>query len=63
MYSYEIKNLLKLKNYVINDKDFMNILKTSPQINHQKYDKERDLFLIDTDDHYHAEFKVKIKTR
>ena len=36
MYSHEIDQLLKIRNY--NSEEYLNIIKTSPQIDHVKYD-------------------------
>jgi hypothetical protein len=61
MYSHEIEELLRVKNYLLNRKEYNRIsdLKNNPQINHIKYDTFNDNFEIDTNDNYH--FKVKIK--
>lgn len=37
MYSNEIENLLKYKNYLLTAKEYIKILETSPQINHVIY--------------------------
>lgn len=37
MYSHEIENLLKYKNYLLTAKEYIKILETSPQINHVIY--------------------------
>ena len=59
IYSWEIDRLLKIKQNVISIGEYFEILSTSPQINHVKYDN--DYYIIETDDKYN--FKVKIKTR
>lgn len=61
MYSYEIENLLKLRNYLVTREEYAKIsdIKQNPQINHIKYDTFKDEFQIDTKDDFH--FKVKIK--
>lgn len=61
MYSQEIKKLLEEKNYLLEVKEYMNILETSPQIYHHTYDKEKNLFHLKTDDRYDFKFKVKMK--
>lgn len=58
MYSYEIEELLKLRNYLISVKEYVEITKSS-QINHIKYDPFNDEFNIWTDDRYC--FKTKIR--
>lgn len=59
MYSWEIKKLLEARDYLIDNKEFLKIVSTSPQIIYQKYDKEKDDFYISTDDKYNFKFKVK----
>lgn len=61
MYSQEIKKLLEEKNYLLEVKEYMNILETSPQIFYNAYDKEKNLFHLKTDDRYDFKFKVKMK--
>lgn len=61
MYSHEIENLLKLRNYLVSSEEYLKIsdIKQNPQINHVKYEHNDDSFQIDTKDNYH--FKIKIK--
>ena len=59
MYSYEIENLLKLRDYIISSSEYFEILNTSPQINNVKYDTGNDTIQIKTDDKY--DFKIKVK--
>ena len=61
MYSHEIEQLLKLRNFLVSREEYNKIsnLKDNPQINHIKYDIHKDEFQIDTRDNFH--FKVKIK--
>ena len=61
MYSYEIKQLLELKNYLLDRKEANKILniKDSPQINHVKYNTYDDNFEMWTSDNYYVKFKVK----
>ena len=56
MYSEEIKNLLELKNYYIEVKEYLQIIK-SPQVDHIKYDNQ--FFNIWTRDGYYFKFKIK----
>ena len=56
MYSYEIENLLKLKNYLVSVQEYINITK-SPQIDHIKY--ENDAFNIWTNDNYNFTLKIR----
>lgn len=59
MYSWEIQQLMELKNYLISVREYLNICDTSPQIREVKYDPYQDNFMIDTDDNYKVYFKVK----
>ena len=61
MYSNEIKQLLELKNYLLDRKEANKILniKDSPQINHVKYNTYDDNFEMWTSDNYYFKFKVK----
>ena len=63
MYSHEIERLLKIKNYLISYSDYSDIITTSPQINHVRYDKDNDIFEMNTDDKYTLKFKVKVKNK
>ena len=58
MYTWEIKQLMELKNYLISVREYLNICSTSPQIREVKYDPYNDNFMIDTDDKYKVYFKV-----
>lgn len=57
MYSYEIDELLKSKNYVITHNDYKCIIASS-QIISIKYDPYSDDFCISTDDRYNWRFRV-----
>lgn len=59
MYSHEIQQLLELKNYVLSVEEYLNILNTSPQINHIKCDFQNDNIFMETDDNYKMKFKLK----
>lgn len=56
MYSYEIENLLKLKNYLVSVQEYLEIVK-SPQIDHIKY--ENDMFHLWTNDEYKFTLKIR----
>lgn len=58
MYSWEIDNLLKLRNYLISNKEYFNILDTSSQICGIEYKPYEDNFYMWTDDNYNFKFKV-----
>lgn len=57
MYSNEIAEYVRLRNYVLTIYEYCDIIKTSPQIDHIKYEDE--LFKLYTNDGY--QFKLKIK--
>ena len=59
MYSWKIEQLLKLKNYLISNKEYFEICKTSPQIKVIEYKPFENEFYIWTDDQYNFKFKVK----
>ena len=59
MFTWEIQKLMKVKNYLINAKEYLSICKTSPQIKEVKYDPYQDNFMIETEDNYKVYFKVK----
>jgi len=56
MYSHEIEELLKAKNYLINIQEYLKIIQ-SPQINHI-YVKD-DTFYLETDDRYKFTLKIE----
>lgn len=57
MYSWEIEQLIELKNYVITIQDYCEIVRTSPQVDHILYNN--DHFEMFTDDGYGFKFKIK----
>ena len=57
MYSWEIEQLIELKNHLLDIYDYCEIIKTSPQIDHVLY-KNQNFHLFTTDD-YHFKFKIK----
>ena len=57
MYSYEIEELMQLRNYIITIQDYCEIIRTSPQIDHILYNQ--DHFEMYTDDYYKFKFKIK----
>lgn len=58
MYSHEIQELLKLKNYLIDNKQYLHIIETSPQIKRTRYNSNTDDFESWTSDNYHFKYKV-----
>lgn len=59
MYSWEIDNLIKFRNYLLEIADYDKICKTSPQIDLIRYRPFSDDYYIHTDDNYDFNFKVK----
>lgn len=59
MYSWEIEQLMKQKQYLLKVKEYLEILNTSPQINRVSYHKESDDFYLATDDRYEFTFKLE----
>jgi hypothetical protein len=57
MYSYEIEQLLRTKNYLISVKEYIQIIK-SPQVDHIVYKNQQ--FYIWTTDHYQFVLKIKL---
>lgn len=58
MYSHEIEKLLKIRNYLISSQEYLNIMKTSPQINAVKYNPYSNDFETWTNDNYYWKYKV-----
>ena len=61
MYSHEIAELLKLKKYVLDVKDYFAICDNSPQITRVSYNPYDDNMNITTNDNYEFKFKIKRK--
>lgn len=59
MYSHEIEEYLKIRNYLLTAKEYIKILSNSPQINHVKYTD--DEITMWTEDNY--KFTLRIKNR
>lgn len=58
MYSHEIQQLLQIRNYLISSQEYLNIMKTSPQINHVKYNQYSNEFETWTSDDYYFKYKI-----
>ena len=61
MYSHEIAELLKLRGYVLDVKEYFKVCETSPQITRVTYNPYDDKITILTSDKYDFKFKVKRK--
>lgn len=59
MYSYEIEEYLKLKNYLLTNKEYLKIITESSQIKRILYKCYNDTMTIWTEDNYKFEFKLK----
>ncbi len=59
MYSWEIDKLLKLKNYLLGSKEYLELCSNSSQITRVTYNPYDDTFYIKTNDGYEWVFKVR----
>lgn len=59
MYSWEIDNLLRLRNYLIENKEYLEIVWNSPQISYLKYDPFTKDYEMWTSDNFYWKYKVK----
>ena len=59
MYSWEIAQLLDMKQWLLEYQEYLNVIQTSPQINYVEYLPYEDMLHITTDDYYDLKFKVK----
>ena len=58
MYSYEIENYLKERNYKITPLEFMAIINTSPQIKQVLLENNNNIYTILTDDNYRRNVEI-----
>ena len=63
MYSHEIEQLMKARNYLLSCEEYMNMHNTSPQINHTKYTASTQEFESWTSDNYYFKYKVYRKDK
>ena len=59
MYSWEIAQLLDMKQWLLEYQEYFNVIKTSPQIDYIEYLPNEDCLHMTTDDKYDFKFKVK----
>jgi len=61
MYSWEIQQLLELRQYLLTVQEYLEIsnIQNNPQLKEVKYDPYQDSFEIWTKDDYYFKFKVK----
>ena len=59
MYSHEVEELLRVRNYLITYKEFIQITKSSPQIDHIKYNPFEDNIEMWATDNYKFVLKIK----
>ena len=57
MYSFEIENLLRNSNYIIDAQTYLSICE-SPQIVRIVFNKDNNIFYIHTNDEYSFEFRL-----
>lgn len=58
MYSFEIENYLKERNYKITPLEFMAIINTSPQIKQVLLENNNAIYTILTDDNYRRNVEI-----
>ena len=58
MYSWEIAQLLDMKQWLLEYQEYLHMVSTSPQINYVEYLPNEDNLHITTDDNYDFKFKV-----
>lgn len=58
MYSHEIAELLRLRNYLVSVEEYIKIT-SSKQVKLVKYNPFEDRFYVSTDDNYNFDFKIK----
>ena len=58
MYSHEIAELLKLRNYLISVEEYIKIV-SSKQVKWVKYNPFEDKFYVSTEDKYNFDFRIK----
>lgn len=65
MYTWEIENLLKMRNYILYNDEYLNMISTSPQIKHIKYNDYKNEFETWTREENNREhyFKYKVRKR
>lgn len=61
MKSETIEELLEYRNFLISVEEYVNILRTSPQIKDLHFDEKEKDFFIETDDQYKFKFKINAK--
>lgn len=61
MYSHEIENLLKIRNYLLSSEEYIKMCNSSNQIKSITYKPFEDTFYVATKDNYNFKFKVKKK--
>ena len=61
MYSHEIENLLKIRNYLLSSEEYIKMCNSSNQIKSIIYKPFEDTFYVATNDNYNFKFKVKKK--
>ena len=67
MYTWEIEDLLKLRNYILYNDEYLKMISTSPQIkciNYNSFKNEFEAYTKEDDKSEHSfKFKVKIRNK
>ena len=63
MYTWEIENLLKIKNYILNSEEYTNIISSSPQVKRVKYNTFDDSMETWTEEQDNSKKYFKYKVR
>ena len=65
MYTWEIEELLKAKNYILYSDEYIKMISTSPQIKQVNYNAYNDTFETWTKEDNHSEkyFRYKVRKR
>lgn len=63
MYTWEIENLLKIKNYILNSEEYTNMISSSPQVKRVKYNTFDDSMETWTEEQDNSKKYFKYKVR
>ncbi len=63
MYTWEIENLLKVKNYILNSEEYSSMISSSPQVKRVKYNTFDDSMETWTEEQDNSKKYFKYKVR
>ena len=63
MYTWEIENLLKIKNYILNSEEYSSMISSSPQVKRVKYNTFDDSMETWTEEQDNSKKYFKYKVR